>query len=220
MLVCGIDEAGKGPLIGDLVMAGAMFDEEGTEKLEKLGVTDSKLILPKKREELFKKIIKIAKDYKILVVGPKEVDEAVLSKEGMNLNWLEAHKAADIINALKPDKAIIDCPSTNISAYKEYFMNLIKNKEMEAVVEHKADLNYVECAAASILAKVTRDEEIEKLKKKVGIDFGSGYMADPKTKAFFDENFTKHHNIFRKSWAPYKKKIKGMNQKGLNEFSD
>jgi len=96
-------------------------------------------------------------------------------------------------------------------------MNLFDNKEIETIVEHKADVNYIESAAASILAKVTRESEIEKLKKRTG-DFGSGYLADPKTIAFFDKNFEKHANIFRKTWAPYKKKLAAKKQKGINDY--
>ena len=122
--VLGIDEAGRGPIIGSLFIAGTMFKEEDIEKLRKLGVKDSKLLIHKKREELRKKIEKIAVKYKIIQVKPQEIDEAVESEDHMNLNWLEAHKTAEIINALEPDKAIVDCPSPNLVNYKGYLKQL------------------------------------------------------------------------------------------------
>jgi ribonuclease HII len=216
MLTCGIDEAGRGPIIGPMVMAGVLVDEQGAARLKNIDVKDSKMLTQKRRVELFKQIISIAKKHKIIVVQPKEIDEA-LNSENMNLNWLEAKTTAQIINSIKPEKAIIDCPSNNIVKYKEYLMNLFDNKEIETIVEHKADVNYIESAAASILAKVTREAEIEKLKKSIG-DFGSGYLTDPKTTAFFDKNFEKHQNVFRKTWAPYKKRLAAKNQKGINEY--
>ncbi len=217
MLVCGIDEAGRGPLIGPMVMAGVLVDEEGADSLRSLGVKDSKLLSQRRRVALYERIISVVKKYKIIVIEPEEID-AALNSEDLNLNWLEAHTSAKIINWLKPDKAIIDCPSNNVVAYKRYLMKLLDNKKVDAVVEHKADVNHVECSAASILAKVTRESEIERIKKEVG-DFGSGYLTDPKTIRFFEENFERHSGIFRKTWAPYRKKVGGKLQKSIRDFA-
>ncbi len=202
-----------------MVMVGVLTDEEGTAELKKIGAKDSKLLTPKQRQQLFGKIVRIVKDYKIVIVSPAEIDASVKSDDGMNLNWLEAHKSAEIINALNPEKIIIDSPSNNVENYKRYLMRLLKNKKIEAVVEHKADVNHVECSAASILAKVTRDSEIEKIKKAVVEDLGSGYLADPKTIEFFDKYFETYPDIFRKSWAPYRDKVSGKQQKKLGEFA-
>lgn len=207
----------KGPIVGPLVMAGILVEEKNLPKLEKMGVKDSKLLTPKKRESLFGKIKKISKKHKIMVIQPEEID-AALDSDSLNLNWLEAHKSADIINKLKPDKVIIDSPSNNCKAYKRYLLRLLKNKDIEMVVEHKADFRYVACAAASILAKVTRDREIERIKKKIGDNFGSGYLSDPVTKDFLEKNFDRHPEIFRKTWLPYRKLKKMKHQKRLSEF--
>ncbi len=198
-------------------MAGVLVDEKREKELKELGVKDSKLLSPGTRAALFDKIKKIAKKYKIISVSPAEIDEA-LGSESLNLNWLEAQKGAEIINALKPDKAIVDSPSTNCISYKIYIEKLLDNKKIEMIVENKADVNYVSCAAASILAKVTRDEAIEKIKKEIGSDFGSGYPADPKTKLFLEKNYNKHHEIFRKTWATFKKAAKDNSQSKLGEF--
>lgn len=198
-------------------MAGVLVDDEGSKKLKKLGVKDSKMLTPKQRTALYKKIVKVAKAYKIAIVPVTEID-AALRSENMNLNWLEAHTSAKIINELKPEKIFIDCPSVNTEKYKQYILNLLENKKIEAVVEHKADVNYVECSAASILAKVTRDEEIEKLKKEVGIDFGSGYLSDEKTVKFLNENYRKHPDVFRKTWTPYKLLLDSTSNRKLGEF--
>ena len=210
MKILGIDEAGRGPVIGPLIIAGVMVEEGDESKFK--GVKDSKLLSHGKRVEL-DKIIKSNSKYKIIEVSPREIDEALLS-EHLNLNWLEAQKQAEIINELKPDKAIIDCPSPNCSAYENYLMGLLKSKEVILVVEHKADIKYPTCSAASILAKVRREEEMKKIKEKYG-DTGPGYPANPVTKKFVAENFEKYPEIFRKTWSTFKKVVKAKGQKKL-----
>ena len=120
MLILGIDEAGRGPVLGPLVMAGALLREEDVVSLKELGMKDSKLLSPEKREVLEKEIHKIAVNFTLEIVEPLNIDAAI--KSGLNLNWLEGNMAVAIINRLKPDTAIIDCPSPNIQAYKEYLI--------------------------------------------------------------------------------------------------
>lgn len=205
----------KGPVIGPMVMAGILIEERDVPKLKSMGVKDSKLLTKKQREALFDKIKDLVKSYKIIIVPPKEIDDA-LGSEDLNLNWLEAHKSAEIINFLKPDKAILDCPSNNIKAYKSYVENLIKTKT-KLIVEHKADINYVESGAASILAKVTRDNEIEKIQKKYG-NCGPGYPSNEITQKFLAENWEKYPEIFRHSWSSYRKHKDSKCQSTLGSF--
>lgn len=214
--ILGIDEAGRGPVIGPLVIAGVAIEEGDEKKLTALHVKDSKLLTPKQRTDLYQKILKIAKSYEIIIVPPAEIDFAVRGEDGLNLNWLEARKSAEIINKIAPRKAIIDCPSTNIPEYTSYIKNLL-NTDTELVLEHKADENYVVVSAASIIAKVTRDNEIAELKKKYG-NIGSGYPADPATQEFLEENWDRCPEIFRKSWASYRNVIKEKGQKKLGEY--
>ena len=218
-LICGIDEAGRGPIIGPLVMCGISIEEKDESLLRKIKVKDSKLLTREQREELYDKILKIIKNHKLIITNPAEIDRAVGKHDGLNLNKLEAQKSAEILNELNPDKAIIDAPSNNIKSYREYLVKHVNNKKANLVLEHKADVNYPVVSAASILAKVTRDSEIEKIKKEIKIDFGSGYMSDPKTVEFLKSNFEKYHEIFRKSWFPYKDLVNQKFQKSLSDFT-
>ena len=218
-LICGIDEAGRGPVIGPLVMCGLLVKEEDEKKLVKLQVKDSKLLTRERREFLFDKIKDVSYKYEIIIINPDEIDHAVNNHDGLNLNKLEARKSAEMINLLNPDKAIIDAPSNNIKSYKQYLLNCINDKKIELVLEHKADLNYPVVSAASILAKVTRDNEIEKIKKKIRIDFGSGYMTDPKTIDFLEKYYEEYPDLFRKSWFPYQDILNKKFQKKLEDFS-
>ena len=127
MIICGIDEAGRGPVIGPMVMAGVLIDEKDEEKLKKLGVKDSKLLEPETREKLFKKILAVAKDYKIISLTPDIIDDA-LKSDNTNLNRLEAATTAEILNHLKPDRAIIDLPEKNPKRYQGYIKENLKTK--------------------------------------------------------------------------------------------
>src|SRR3989338_3176149 len=163
-------------------MCGVVIKEEDNQKLLDIAVKDSKLLTAKQRNDLYKKILKIGKDFEVIILQPKDIDDAVDSEDGNNLNWMEAQTTAKILNKLNPEKAIIDCPSPNISKYTEYIKKLLNNKDIILVCAHHADRDFPTVSAASILAKVTRDKEIELLKKKHNIDFGSGYIADPTKK--------------------------------------
>ncbi len=215
MKVCGIDEAGRGPVMGPLVMAGVMVDETERHVLKKLNVKDSKMLSKRRREDLFEQIKSIS-TYFILVVEPEEIDAALNNPE-LNLNKLEGLKIAEIINNLNPDKAIIDAPSNNIEAFKEFLKNLVENPDTELHLEHKADEKYEVCSAASILAKVVRDREMENISDKLG-DCGSGYPSDPRTKEFLQNNWDKHPEVFRKTWATYEKVANTKKQKSLSDF--
>ena len=218
MKVLGIDEAGRGPVLGPMIIAGVMI-QDGKEA-ELGAVKDSKLLTHKKRIEL-NHLIQEHSEFKIIEVSPKEIDDAVdgEDKKNMNLNWLEAHKQAEIINELKPDVAIIDCPSPNCKKYEEYLRNLLNDelKNIKLIVEHKADVNYPVCSAASIIAKVRREEEVEKLKQKYG-DIGPGYPANATTQKFIKENWEKHPEIFRHSWSTFKKHEQMKGQQKLEGF--
>lgn len=200
MKVLGIDEAGRGPVIGPMIMAGVMVEDSREEELG--DVKDSKLLTHGKRMELDKQIREVADDFMVVEISPAEIDKA-LASEDLNLNWLEAHKQAEIINSLGPDKAYIDCPSVNCEAFEKYLRGLIDDK-VELVVEHKADEKYKSCSAASILAKVLREKRMEEIREKYG-DAGPGYPSNAVTIKFVQENWDKYPEIFRKSWSTYKK---------------
>ena len=217
VLILGIDEAGRGPVIGSLFIAGVYLDESKEDKLKEIKVKDSKLLSKKKRFELYNKIKKIAK-IKFIKIEPKEID-SFLEQDHLNLNWLEAHKTALIINEIKPDKVYIDSPSPNKNAYANYLKKLLKNRNIELIVEHKAESKFLTVAAASIIAKVNRDREVNSLQKKYG-NIGPGYSSNPITQKFVKENWDKHPELFRKSWVTWKNHKEAKEQKKLDDFRE
>ena len=188
-IVFGTDEAGKGSLIGNLCMAGVIVEESKVGDLEAIGAKDSKLLTHKKRIEVAKEIKKIVKDYIVVEALPSEIDEAIDGNNSLNLNWFEANHIAEMINKLKPDTAIIDCPSPNIEKFTDYIKNRLDNKEIKLIVEHKADANHFPVAAASILAKVARENNVKKIEEEVGESIGSGYPSNPVCKEFLKNNY-------------------------------
>ena len=221
MLELGIDDAGRGPVIGPMVLAGCLIDEKTATKFKKWGVRDSKQLTPKRREFLTQKIKDEAKTFEIVLADADEINKK--QDSGTNLNMLEAEKTAKIINKInkgnKKIKVIVDCPSTSIVKWRDLLMTKIKDlSNLEIVCEHKADKNHVSVSAASILAKSTREKEMDKLKEKYGKEMGSGYTSDPTTTKFLTKNVTKHKDsgLFRKNWSTWKKAQAKTEQKKLN----
>ncbi len=222
MLKLGIDEAGRGPVLGPLVLAGCLIDEKDEGKLKKLGVKDSKQLTRKKREELEVEIKKIAETFEIIPILPVEIESK--NEHGIKLNELEAIIAAEIINKInkgfKEIRVIIDCPNPDTNKWREIVLSKIENKSnIDLICEHKADQNHIATSAASILAKCVRDREMDTLNDKYG-DLGSGYCHDPTTIKFLEENLKKYEQegIFRKTWSTWKVAVSKANQKKLDQF--
>jgi ribonuclease HII len=219
-IIVGVDEAGRGPVLGPLVMVAIAMKEGELKKLEWLGVKDSKLLSSSVREELFERIHEVVHDFRIEVIEPDAIDLS-LKDPSTNLNWLEAETCARMVSELDPDTIIIDCPSTNIPAYTDFLrqrLSLAVREKAKLVVEHKADANYVVASAASVVAKVIRDRAVDRIKNEIGIDCGSGYTSDPKTQEFLAKYHDKYPELFRKGWQSYKNVIEKKKQKTLGEY--
>ena len=221
MKICGIDEAGRGPVIGPLVIAAYCIEEEKHGELQKLGLKDSKLLSPRQRDAFFKKLTKFSEDYSIKIIPAKEIDSR--SDVGLNINELEALKVAELIDELAPDFVYVDSPtSPDGKVFEKMIRKNLAHQSVKIASEHKADARYAIVSAASILAKVTRDEEVAEIKKEVKTDFGSGYPADPITKEFLKRNWENPiiTPYIRKSWGTIKQLEKLKGQKTLGEFED
>lgn len=215
MKLLGIDDAGRGPVLGPMILAGIIIDESDYNKIKALNAKDSKLLTPLQRKTIADQLKPNFRHF-IVKSTPKQIDSS------SNLNYLEAIKTAQIINHLtenETDKitAIVDCPSVNIQSWSNDVQQLLENKNVILSCEHKADRDHPIVGAASILAKEKREDEMKSLRQKYKTDFGSGYPADPKTKNFIQKN---HNNstfkdIIRFSWNTVKKLQKSSNQKKL-----
>jgi ribonuclease HII len=207
MLISGVDEAGRGPVIGPLVIAGVMFEEADLPKLVDLGVKDSKLLSPQKRETLAQQIKELALIHHTVWLSPAEIDRVVESKRKLHkLNRLEAQAMAKVISILKPDVVYVDASDVLADRFAEH---IAENLEFspKIVSEHKADVKYPVVSAASIIAKVERDKAICQLQKKHG-NIGCGYPSDPNTIKFLENwinKFGSYPDFVRKSWKTAKR---------------
>ena len=185
MDILGIDEAGRGSVLGPLVIAGVVVPEKMEKVLERMGVKDSKRLVPHRRTILSRKLKKMF-DYEIVVISAREIDE--MRANGINLNEIEKNAMESILLKMKPEKAIVDAVDVKAERFQE---NLCKDTGLNVIAEHKADDKYIEVSAASIIAKAERDDRIAQINKEFiksgGI--GSGYPSDPKTKEFLT-NYT------------------------------
>ena len=200
MIICGVDDAGRGSVLGPLVIAGVSVKRTKIKRISEIGVKDSKQLSPNAREMLYKKIIAIVDNYYVARISPKIIDQSVRKNQ---LNHLEAKYMAKVISKLRPDSSYVDSCDVNPARFGKEISKLANSGKIYS--RHHADSRFVIVSAASIVAKVNRDRAIEKLRKKY--DLGSGYPSDSKTMKFIKKWILDHHEtpIFvRKSWKPVK----------------
>jgi ribonuclease HII len=197
-LIAGVDEAGRGPVIGPMVVAGVLVREEMLGELLAIGVKDSKKLSPRKRGRLVGEILRIVECHHVELVPAHQIDEM---RRECNLNKIEAAAMAKILDTLRPDIAQVG----SVDVVCERFRSMILS-EMSLPVEidsiHHAEDRFPAVAAASIIAKVTRDDAVASLKREYG-DFGSGYPSDMKTRSFIKGWYEREGSlppIVRKSW--------------------
>ena len=179
-MFCGVDEAGRGPVMGPLVV-GAVYVDDDTP-LRELGVKDSKKLSPKRREELYDRIIDAAEGYSIITLSAEEIDAR---RARMSLNMVEMEMFAEAVSRMPVTRVYVDCPDPNEEKFGNMLSVRIDNTPVTA--RHKADDTYPVVSAASVLAKVTRDRLIAEISEEFGENIGSGYPSDPVTISFIEK---------------------------------
>jgi ribonuclease HII len=221
--VVGIDEAGKGPVIGSMFIGFAIINLEREDdlneyqnKLKEIGVCDSKKLTPKKRSEIYEKL-KDWLDIKYAQLTPALIDSNFFS--GGKLNDLEISAIVQVLESFKPDLIIIDALTSNPENFKNNILKRLSYSP-KIISENKADQKYELVGAASIIAKELREKELDEIRKNIGLDVGSGYPSDPKTKDFLKKHFENKNFdfIFRKSWKTYQNIVNSFKQKKLSDF--
>lgn len=200
MLLLGVDEAGKGPVIGSMFVAGLVIDEDKQFDLAALGVRDSKQLDALRREQLSDKILELAIDHHILEVSPQIIDEL---RQVMTMNEIMVRSHAHVVRCLHADRAFLDAADVNEARFADR-VRMESSTKMYLVAEHKADRKHLVVSAASILAKVKRDESIKTLERTINCIIGSGYPNDPKTIEFLQGWVREKGNLppfARSTWA-------------------
>ncbi|MEE1118248.1 ribonuclease HII [Methanosphaera sp.] len=197
-LVLGIDEAGRGSVIGPLVIGGVLMKRKKLRFLDRIGVKDSKKLSSKTRTTISRKIKKIT-EFKTVIITADEIDN--LRNSGTNLNKIETNAMTEIIKHFNPDLCCIDCIDVN----EERFHNRIQhiNHKMKVITEHKADDTYNIVSAASIIAKVERDKQLAIIRNEYGA-VGSGYPSDKHTISYLKSLKGEYPPIVRQTWNTIK----------------
>ena len=240
-IIAGVDEAGRGSVLGPLFIAGVAVEESEIPKHKEIGVKDSKLLLPRKRRKLYAEIRKLKVQVAWEKIDPERIDEVVIRGiRLMRLNYLEAQHMARVLSQLRFDLAYVDCCDTVQERYGYLVADLLletmqrKNGKSvslgeenpyrkKIVSEHHADVNHAVVSAASIVAKVRRDAYISLLHRKHGL-FGSGYPSDPNTKKYlkmYAERSETLPSITRFSWTTIKNLYQPIEEKTslIDDFS-
>ena len=216
-MIMGVDEAGRGPVIGPMVVCGAAVASDSIDQIESMGLKDSKLLTPKKREAFALQLKDLCR-YELMVVEPCQIDSRVPNEE--TLNALEVECFSRVIGSLKPKTVYVD--SCDVNA-ERFGLNIKKGLdfELEVVSRHHADRDYPIVSAASILAKVHRDSLVEKISEEMGEDVGSGYPHDQVTIDFLKSYYKKNKRMpdcVRKSWKTTENVINDCLQSRLTGF--
>ena len=201
ILIGGVDEAGRGSIIGPLIIAGISVRDSKISELSKIGVKDSKKLTKKLRESMFFSIIDLADSLCIYKIESDEIDDNVFLN---NLNKLEAEAMAAVINNLRVDEVYVDCCDVNHERYKECIKCHLISCDTKLYSMHHADQLNLVVSAASIIAKIVRDNEIQAI-RRIHHTIGSGYPSDEKTMYFIRKWVKKYKNapsFARKSWRP------------------
>jgi len=218
MLIAGVDEAGRGPALGPMVLGIASIEKKDEGKLRKLGVKDSKLLNVRERQRQCLKLPEMLHEFKTVKVEAREIDKL---RDRKSLNEIEAMRIGFLLNELKdkPDIVFVDAPDVIAENFAKRIRKYI-SFNIEIRSEHKADVKYPIVSAASIIAKVERDSAIEKLCKRYG-NVGSGYPHDPDTIAFLCNWVKKNKKLpgfARKSWETSKNVEDSVFQKKISQW--
>ncbi|OGS48785.1 MAG: ribonuclease HII [Euryarchaeota archaeon RBG_16_68_13] len=213
-MICGVDEAGRGPVVGPMVVAGVCVESD--VPLRALDVRDSKKLSPEKREALAPEIRKVGKN-EVLIIPAAEIDRM---RAQMTLNEFEARLFATIIERLRPEVAYVDSADVDEFTFRKAVAAHLPF-ELEIVSKHEADDLFPVVSAASILAKVTRDAEMRRIEEELGAKIGSGYSHDQETIQFLvkwlDEKGTLPPHT-RASWDTSKRLLSAAATRKLEEF--
>jgi len=213
-MICGVDEAGRGPVIGPLVVAGVAIESDAL--LRKLNVRDSKKLPPERREALAPEIRKLTQ-CEIIVIPAEDIDTM---RAEMSLNVFEAKLFAAIIEKLRPEIAYVDSADVDEFEFRRTITKLL-SFDVEIVSKHGADDLFPVVSAASILAKVARDAEMRKIEAELGEKIGSGYPHDPETITFLEKWIREKGTLpphARASWDTAKRLLSEAATRKLEEF--
>ncbi len=207
----GVDEAGKGPVLGSMFAAAVVGDPGDLPE----GVADSKRLSPARREALDERIRDAC------AVGVAEIPVERIDDPETDMNALTVEAQANALADVAEDglAGYVDAGDVDEARFGRRVAEGVP-AEVDVTAEHGADDEYALVAAASILAKVARDGHVADFSAEYG-DVGSGYPSDPTTREFLEEYVGEHGELpdcARASWQTSEDALAAAEQAGLSEF--
>jgi ribonuclease HII len=216
--VLGIDEAGRGPVIGSMFIGGFMVEKDKLSDLEDLGVKDSKKLSEKKRERLREELDDFGETF-LVEFTASQIDDL---SEVMSLNEIELKGFAEVVDSAEPDEVFMDLPEPDGDRFIGKVQDLMKTDiDLDFTAEHGADDTFPVVSAASIVAKSAREKHVEELQRKYGYDFKSGYPHDDPTIEFLKDYLEEKGDLppeTRESWSTAERIRKEGDQGDLTDF--
>lgn len=215
--ILGLDEAGRGSVIGPLVVGGFVVDSERIDELVGTGATDSKVLDPESRERILLELPHLGV-CDTVVLPPREIDRYVALGR---LNDLEAHAFGTLVARLAPEEVHADACDTDPRRFARTITKSCGSVGARILASHHADRDDPIVGAASIVAKVRRDRAIARLSRQLGVEVGSGYPSDPRTIAFLKERLGREYGMpawVRGSWATMQRVIPERPARTLDAF--
>lgn len=209
----GIDEAGRGCVLGPLVFGAVVVDAGVEADFARLGVRDSKLLSPKRRELLRDEIVRLAAAWRTLAIPARDLDAESLHRLGTGA-------IVKLALDLRPTVLILDAPLAPAGIPRwvaELRVALAAGGlgDVEIVAENRADVFHPVVSAASILAKTERDGLLRQIEAAVGVDLGSGYPGDERTRGFLRESWERDRGFppfVRTKWETVQRIVRGDRQ--------
>ncbi|XP_076812851.1 ribonuclease H2 subunit A-like [Clavelina lepadiformis] len=211
--ILGIDEAGRGPVLGPMVYAACFCPVSSKEDLANMGCDDSKVLKEEQRETLFEKLNAATSDFIgwiIHILSPNYLSTSMLSRSKYNLNSISHDTAIDLVKTVT--KLGVDVKEIYVDTvgppdvYQAKLQRIFP--QIKVTVEKKADAKYPVVSAASICAKVCRDKVVNEWvfseSPDIEKNYGSGYPSDPATKTWLRKNVDRifgFPNFVRFSWS-------------------
>lgn len=218
VLICGVDEAGRGCIIGPLVIAMTGVEEKRVPRLVEEGVKDSKKLTPRKRVLVASSIRRIARVVEVRRISASRIDR--LRGRGMNLNEIEAMLIGSIMGKQRYGTIYVDSVDRDCERFRAMILKYASGFKGRLIVRNYLDESNPMVGAASIIAKVERDKAVKNLLRRAGLPECSGYLGDSDTVKLVEQLLRSGSgkNLLRNSWSTVGRLRACLNQDSLSRF--
>ncbi|APE94618.1 ribonuclease HII [Halodesulfurarchaeum formicicum] len=210
----GVDEAGKGPVLGSMFAAAVVADPEDLPD----GIADSKTLTPQRRERLAATL----RAAEAISIGVAEIPVARIDDPETDMNTLTVSAQAQAIDAtgVSGETGYVDAGDVDAERFGRRVEKRV-DTDVRIQAEHGADETYPLVGAASVIAKVSRDTHVAALRAEYGTDLGSGYPSDERTRSFLEAYVKRTGELpdcARRSWQTSSDILSAATQTGLEDF--